>query len=77
MATRYSEPHAYIRMRHRGISESEVEEALWTRRENHERHATRQGSYWAPVPGRRNTWVLYRRLDGDDFVITVTPRVGK
>jgi hypothetical protein len=77
MATRYSEPHAHLRMHQRHVDENEVEQALWTRRDRHEEHETRRGSFWAPIPERRNLWVLYRRLDGDDFVITVTPRVGK
>lgn len=77
MATRYNEPHAYLRMRQRRVDEREVEQALWTGRDRHESHKTRPGSYWAPVPGRRNLWVLYRRLDGDDLVITVTPRAGR
>jgi hypothetical protein len=77
MATLYNEPHARIRMHQRGISEADVQQALWTRRERHEPHATRAGSFLAPLEGARNLWVLYRPLDGDDFVITVTPRPGK
>ncbi|MBA2461112.1 MAG: hypothetical protein H0V45_05010 [Actinobacteria bacterium] len=59
------------------MAEDDVEEALWTRRERHDRHESRTGSFWAPISGRQNLWVLYRRLNGDDFVITVTPRSGK
>jgi hypothetical protein len=77
MATLYDEPHAQIRMRQRGATEADVQQALWTRRERHEPHATREGSFWAPIEGSRNLWVLYRPLDGDDFVITVAPRAGK
>lgn len=64
-------------MAQRGVSEGEVEQALWTARGRHEQHATRQGSFWAPIAGRANVWVLYRALGGDDFVITVTPRAGR
>ena len=77
MATRYNEPHALLRMDQRGVSEADVEQALWTSRDRHEKHETRPGSFWAPVPERRNLWVLYRPLDGDDFVITVAPRPGR
>lgn len=77
MAIRYNEPHGQLRMRARGVTPEDVEVALWTHRERHERHESRPGSFWAPVPGRRNLWVLYRPLDGDDFVITVAPRAGK
>lgn len=77
MATLYHEPHARLRMRQREVSEADVQQALWTRRERHELHETRQGSFWAPIEGSRSLWVLYRPLDGDDFVITVTPRAGK
>ena len=77
MATRYNEPHARLRMHQRGVDQSEVEQALWTARERHAGHESRPGSFWATVPGRKNLWVLYRRLDGDDFVITVTARAGR
>ena len=77
MATLYNEPHAQLRMSQRGVTEADVQVALWTNREGHDQHATRTGSFWAPIEGSRNLWVLYRPLDGDDFVITVTPRSGK
>jgi hypothetical protein len=77
MGTRFNTPHAQLRMHGRGVSEADVQEALWTKRERHECHAIRPGSFWARIPGSRNLWVLYRRLDGDDFVVTVTPRSGK
>ena len=77
MAVRYSEPHAPLRMHQRGVDQTEVERALWTERERHEAHRHRRGSFWAAIPGRTNLWVLYRRLEGDDFVITVTARSNK
>lgn len=61
-------------MQRRSVTFEEVQVAIWTRREAHPPHEMRAGSYWAPVLGRRNLWVLYRPLDGDDLVITVTPR---
>jgi hypothetical protein len=76
MATLFNDPHAHLRMQARGVSDDDVHDAVWTNRARHERHATRPGSFYAPVPGRKNLWVLYRPLNGDDFVITVTPRPG-
>jgi hypothetical protein len=73
MSTRYSEPHALLRMHERHVTQEEVQQALWTRREHHPPHRDRPGSFWAPIAGR-DLAVLYRRLDGDDFVITVCPR---
>lgn len=64
-------------MAQRGVSEDDVQVALWTDRLRHEQHSQRAGSFWAPIEGRENLWVLYRPLDGDDFVITVTPRPGR
>ena len=64
-------------MHQRGVDRAEVERALWSARERHEEHRIRPGSFWATVPERENLWVLYRRLDEDDFVITVTARSGK
>ncbi len=74
MATLFNDPHAHLRMQARGISVEDVNDALWTDRSRHERHESRPGSFYAPVRGRKNLWVLYRPLNGDDFVITVTPR---
>jgi hypothetical protein len=74
MATFYSEPHAQLRMAQRGVNEQEVQQALWSGRANHEKHETRSGSFWAPVPGKPKLFVLYRPSNGDDFVITVSPR---
>lgn len=73
MSTRYNEPHALQRMHERGVTMEDVQQALWTRRERHVPHADRPGSFWAPIAGC-GLYVLYRRLDGDDFVITVAPR---
>jgi hypothetical protein len=64
-------------MNSRGVTEAQVEEALWTARTSHEPHHTRPGSYYARVPAKPSMWVVYRPLNGDDFVITVTPRTGK
>jgi hypothetical protein len=64
-------------MQSRGVSDKDVNDALWTNRTRHEAHEFRAGSFYAPVPGRKNLWVLYRPLNGDDFVITVTPRPGE
>lgn len=77
MATRFNDPHAHLRMQARGVSDEDVNDALWTNRARHEAHEFRAGSFYAPVPGRKNLWVLYRPLNGDDFVITVTPRPGE
>jgi len=61
-------------MRERHVTDTDVDDALSTRRARHEEHSTRPGSYWAQIE-HQNMWVLYRPLhDGDDFVITVTPR---
>lgn len=55
-----------------GLSHQRVQQLI--RSGSHERHESRPGSFYAPVPGRKNLWVLYRPLNGDEFVITVTPR---
>lgn len=73
MSTRYNQPHALIRMHERGVTTYDVQQALWTHRDRHVPHGSRFGSFWAPIAGR-NLSVLYRRLEGDDFVITVCPR---
>ncbi len=48
-------------MQSRGVSDKDVNDALWTNRTRHEAHEFRTGSFYAPVPGRKNLWVLYAR----------------
>ena len=63
-------------MAQRNTRKADVQVALWSGRERHERHETRLGSFWAPIVGR-DLWVLYRPLSGDDYVITVTRRPSR